>query len=103
MAKNWTEEEENHIRENFLSQTYGDLAEHFEVTTKAMESKIRRMGLKKQEILAEAASPVEPAPVVQYEEPAIPEAPTPAPIESIHKVQRRIEVDEESKEGTRSR
>ena len=28
MAKNWTEEEEEHIRQNFLTHTYGDLAEH---------------------------------------------------------------------------
>ena len=43
MAKNWTTEEEEHIRENYLTQTYGELAEHFSVTTKAMESKIRRL------------------------------------------------------------
>ncbi len=97
MAKNWTEEEEGHIRENFLTQTYGELAEHFGVTTKAMESKIRRMGLKKQEILAEKSDPPAPEPVVQYEEPVVPDDPSPAPIESIHKLQRRIEVYEETR------
>ena len=98
MAKNWTEEEEEHIRQNFLTQTYGELAEHFGVTTKAMESKIRRMGLKKQEILAETVDPLEPEPVVQYEEPVAPDVPVPAPIESIHKLQRRIEVSDETDE-----
>lgn len=96
MAKNWTGEEEDHIRQNFLTQTYGDLAEHFGVTTKAMESKIRRMGLKKQEMLAADADPVDLEPVVQYEEPAPPEEPGPSPIESIHKLERRIEVFEET-------
>ncbi len=98
MAKNWSEEEEEHIRQNFLTHTYGDLAEHFGVTTKAMESKIRRMGLKKQEMLAEAVDPPEPEPVVEYEEPPAPETPSASPIESIHKLQRRIEVYEETEE-----
>ena len=98
MAKNWTTEEEEHIRENYLTQTYGELAEHFSVTTKAMESKIRRLGLKKQAILAEALSSPEPAPVVQYKKPTVPEEPTAEPIESIHKLDRRIEVYEETQE-----
>lgn len=98
MAKNWTTEEEEHIRENYLTQTYGELAEHFSVTTKAMESKIRRMGLKKQAILAKAISSPEPAPVVQYKKPTVPEEPTAEPIESIHKLDRRIEVYEETQE-----
>lgn len=103
MAKNWTEEEEDHIRQNFLTNTYGDLAEHFGVTTKAMESKIRRMGLKKQELLAEAAEPVEIEPVVQYEEPVVLEEPGPEPIDSIHKLERRIEVNEETEEERETR
>ena len=98
MAKNWTAEEEKHIREHFLTQTYGELAEHYGVTTKAMESKIRRMGLKKQAILADAISPPEPAPVVQYEKLTVPKEPTAEPIESIHKLDRRIEVYEETQE-----
>jgi len=103
MAKNWTEEEEEHIRQNFLTHTYGDLAEHFGVTTKAMESKIRRMGLKKQQILADTADPVDLEPVVQYEQPPVSEEPGPSPIESIHKLQRRIEVSEETSEERASR
>jgi len=98
MAKNWTEAEEEHIRRSFLTQTYGELAEHFSVTTKAMESKIRRMGLKKQEMLAETADPLEPEPVVPIvEEPPVQDDPSPTPIESIHKLERRIEVIEETK------
>lgn len=96
MAKNWTEEEEEHIRQNFLTHTYGDLAEHFGVTTKAMESKIRRMGLKKQELLTDTADPVDLPPVVQYEELSVPEDPGPSPIESIHKLERHIEVYKET-------
>ena len=103
MAKNWTAEEEGHIRENFLTQTYGQLAEHFGVTTKAKESKIRRMGLKKQESLAENVDLPAPEPVVQYEEPVVPEDPSPAPLESIHKLQRRIEVYEETREERTAR
>ena len=98
MAKNWTTEDKEHIQENYLTQTYGELAEHFSVTTKAMESKIRRMGLKKQAILAEAISSPEPAPVVQYKKPTVPEEPTAEPIEGIHKLDRRIEVYEETQE-----
>jgi len=103
MAKNWTEEEEEHIRQNFLTQTYGELAEHFGVTTKAMESKIRRMGLKKQELLAEAADPLELEPVVQYEEAPEPDEPGPSPIESIRRLERRIEVFEETEEERATR
>ncbi len=103
MAKNWTEAEEEHIRQNFLTHTYGDLAEHFGVTTKAMESKIRRMGLKKQALLADAADPVELPPVVQYKEPAVPKDPGPSPIESIHKLERHIEVYEETAAERRAR
>lgn len=103
MAKNWTEEEEQHIRQTFLTQTYGELAEHFGVTTKAMESKIRRMGLKKQELLAEAEDPVAIEPVVQYEKPPEPEESGASPIQSIHELERRIEVYEETKEERETR
>lgn len=103
MAKNWTEEEEEHIRQTFLTQTYGELAEHFGVTTKAMESKIRRMGLKKQELLAEAEDPVAIEPVVQYEKPPEPEESGASPIQSIHELERRIEVYEETKEERETR
>ncbi len=103
MAKNWTEEEEEYIRQHFLMETYGELAEHFAVTTKAMESKIRRMGLKKQELLAAAANPPVPPPVVAVEEPPVPEERRPTPIESIHTLQRRTEVFEETKEERRTR
>jgi tetratricopeptide (TPR) repeat protein len=103
MAKNWTEEEEEHIRQNFLTHTYGDLAEHFGVTTKAMESKIRRMGLKKQALLADIADPVDRPRVVQYEKPSVSEDLGPAPIESIHKLERHIEVYEETAAKRRAR
>jgi tetratricopeptide (TPR) repeat protein len=72
MAKIWTEENELYIREHFRHKTYAELADHFEVTQKAMESKIRRMGLKKQDykesdpmpaVLPPMASAVDDAPV----------------------------------------
>ncbi|NKB86950.1 MAG: hypothetical protein GKS06_01845 [Acidobacteria bacterium] len=71
-AKIWTEENELHIREHFRHKTYAELADHFGVTQKAMESKIRRMGLKKQDykendpmpaVLPPLADPVEDTPV----------------------------------------
>jgi len=103
MVKNWTKEEEEYIRQHFLVETYGDLAEHFGVTTKAMESKIRRMGLKKQELLAETADLPEPVPIVVVEEEPVPEEPLPAPIQSIHTLQRRTEVFEETRQERQSR
>jgi len=95
MAKNWTEDDEQYIRDNFLDTTYSDLADHFEVSTKAMESKIRRMGLKKQEALAEAeeeedAVRTEPVPVEESK---------PTPIESLQGLPRKSgEVEETAEE-----
>ena len=69
MAKIWTEENEEYIRQHYRERTYAELAEHFHVTQKAMESKIRRMGLKKQDSLSVDAEmalffpPQEPEPV----------------------------------------
>ena len=71
-AKIWTEENELYIREHFRHKTYAELADHFGVTQKAMESKIRRMGLKKQDykenepmpaVLPPVAEPVDETPV----------------------------------------
>lgn len=100
MAKNWTEEDEQYIRDNFLGMTYSELAEHFGVSTKAMESKIRRLGLKKQELLAEAEGGSQQT----EEEPAeaAVEQP-PAPIESLQGLPRRKEVREETEEERKAR
>ncbi len=70
MAKIWTEEHEQFIRENFRHKTYAELADHFGVTQKAMESKIRRMGLKKQDYR-------EPEPMPSVLPPEPEEAPRP--------------------------
>ena len=102
MAKNWTEEDEQFIRDSFLTMTYSDLADRFEVSTKAMESKIRRMGLKKQEFLAEAVEAVDPTP----EPPAGPapaEEPVPTPLESIQAMPRRTETAVETAEERKAR
>ena len=87
MAKNWTEEDEQFIRDSFLTMTYSDLADRFDVSTKAMESKIRRMGLKKQEFLAEAVQATDPTPAppvspVPAEEP-VPMTPTRLSLRSV--------------------
>jgi tetratricopeptide (TPR) repeat protein len=102
MAKNWTEEDEQFIRDNFLTMTYSDLADRFEVSTKAMESKIRRMGLKKQEFLAEAVEAVEPAPE-QPEGPAPSEEAVPTPLESIQSMPRKTEAAVETAEERTAR
>jgi len=102
MAKNWTEEDEQFIRDNFLTMTYSDLADRFDVSTKAMESKIRRMGLKKQEFLAEAIEAIDPTP----EPPAGPvpaEEPVPTPLESIQALPRRTETAVETTEERKAR
>jgi len=74
MAKIWTEENELYIREHFRHKTYAELADHFGVTQKAMESKIRRMGLKKQDY-----KETDPMPAVL---PAMTEAVEEAPAET---------------------
>jgi len=102
MAKNWTEEDEQFIRDNFLTMTYSDLADRFDVSTKAMESKIRRMGLKKQEFLAEAVEAIDPTPGP----PAVPapaEEPVPTPLESIQAMPRRTETTVETAEERTAR
>ena len=74
MAKIWSEENELYIREHFRHKTYAELADHFGVTQKAMESKIRRMGLKKQDYKES-----DPMPAVL---PPMPEVVEEAPVET---------------------
>lgn len=100
MAKNWTDDDEQYIRDNFLETTYSDLADHFEVSTKAMESKIRRMGLKKQEALAEAEEE-EAATASAEPEPAA--DPEPTPIDSLQGLPRKTEETEETPEERQAR
>jgi tetratricopeptide (TPR) repeat protein len=102
MAKNWTEQDEQFIRDNFLTMTYSDLADRFEVSTKAMESKIRRMGLKKQEFLAEAVQAAEPTPEPAAG-PAAAEEPAPTPLESIQAMPRKTEAEVETAEEREAR
>ena len=85
-----------------MTKTYGELAEHFDVSTKAMESKIRRMGLKKQEILAEALASEAKEVFEAPKEPAL-EEPRPAPIETIQTLPQRTEIREETKEQKKAR
>ena len=87
MAKIWTEDNEDFIREHFRHKTYAELAEHFGVTQKAMESKIRRMGLKKQDY-----KDPDPLPAMLTPEPPEPAAPVetgPTPIKSVGELPRK--------------
>ncbi len=102
MAKNWTEEDEQFIRDSFLTMTYSDLADRFDVSTKAMESKIRRMGLKKQEFLAEAVKAMDPTPKPPAG-PAAAQEPVPTPLESIQAMPRRTETAVETAEERKAR
>ncbi len=88
MAKTWTEENEDFIREHFRHKTYAELAEHFGVSQKAMESKIRRMGLKKQDYKEPDPMPavLPPQPI---EESAAPVETGPTPIKSASLLPRK--------------
>lgn len=113
MAKIWTEENEEFIRQNFRHRTYAELAEHFGVSQKAMESKIRRMGLKKQDY--KDPDPVEaviPMPPEEEDKPAE-TGPTPIksgaplprkeaePVETPEERQERLEAEREAAEEAR--
>ena len=105
MAKIWTDEHEQYIREHFRHKTYAELAEHFGVTPKAMESKIRRMGLKKQDYKVAEPPPVTLPP--QAPEPDKPPVETgPTPIRSTTALPRRqaepAETPEQREERLRS-
>lgn len=87
MANIWNEEHEEFIRENFRHRTYAELAEHFGVTQKAMESKIRRMGLKKQDY--KDPEPIPSIPMQETMEPLEPVVSGPTPIKSASLLPRR--------------
>lgn len=101
MAKIWTEDHEQFIRENFRHKTYADLAEHFGVTQKAMESKIRRMGLKKQDY-----KDPDPMPAVLPPQPVEESRPVetgPTPIRSASSLPRRKEEPAETQKEREAR
>lgn len=47
MGKKWSENDMEFLRNNFLYMSNGELAKHFGVTRKSIETKLRRMGLKR--------------------------------------------------------
>jgi len=97
MAKIWTEENELYIREHFRHKTYAELADHFGVTQKAMESKIRRMGLKKQDYKETDPMPAVLPPMTE----AVEEAPVetgPTPIKSASLLPRKATAPLETPE-----
>jgi len=102
MAKIWTEENELHIREHFRHKTYAELADHFGVTQKAMESKIRRMGLKKQDYKESDPMPA----VLPSMQEAVEEAPVetgPTPIKSASLLPRKEAAPLETPEARETR
>ncbi len=102
MAKIWTEENELYIREHFRHKTYAELADHFGVTQKAMESKIRRMGLKKQDYKESDPMPAVLPPMME----AVEEAPVesgPTPIKSASLLPRKEAAPTETPEAREAR
>ncbi len=95
MARIWSDDNEVFIRENFRHKTYAELADHFGVSQKAMESKIRRMGLKKQDYRDEDPTPgLLSPPRIEPEELAVETGPT--PIKSASLLPRKAEVSVET-------
>lgn len=101
MAKIWTEDHEQFIRENFRHKTYAELADHFGVTQKAMESKIRRMGLKKQDYKDPDPMPAVLPPQTVEESKPVETGPT--PIRSASSLERRKEEPDETEEEREAR
>ncbi|NIR82136.1 MAG: hypothetical protein GWN53_02450 [Gammaproteobacteria bacterium] len=102
MAKIWSEENELYIREHFRHKTYAELADHFGVTQKAMESKIRRMGLKKQDYKESDPMPAVLPPMPEV----IEEAPVetgPTPIKSAQLLPRKQAEPAETSEEREAR
>jgi len=102
MAKIWTEENELYIREHFRHKTYAELADHFGVTQKAMESKIRRMGLKKQDYKETDPMPAVLPPMIE----SVEEAPVetgPTPIKSASLLPRKEAAPLETPEARATR
>lgn len=101
MAKIWTEDHEQFIRENFRHKTYAELADHFGVTQKAMESKIRRMGLKKQDYKDPDPMPAVLPPQTVQESKPVETGPT--PIRSASALTRRKQEPDETEEEREAR
>ena len=70
-TKKWTEEEEEFLRDNFMTLSNAELAEKYDITKNAVQKKLARMGLKR----SQAAK--EPPPVEVPEEKTV-EEPKPA-------------------------
>ena len=54
-AKKWTEAESEFIKNNYQVMSNKELADRFEVTPKAIEGKLRRLGLKRDKNIVPAA------------------------------------------------
>ena len=67
MAKKWTEKEENFLRNNFEKMGNKDLAGKLDVSIDSIESKLRRLKLKRGKIqkAAKAAKPSAAAPAIK--------------------------------------
>ncbi len=65
-AKKWTEEEEEFLKENFMTLSNAELAEKFGITKNAVQKKLARMELKRSETAKE--EPPEEKPKAEAEE-----------------------------------
>ncbi len=70
MAKNWTEKEEQYLKDNFEKKSNAELAEKFDVTAKSIESKLGRLKLRR-------AKPAKPTKASKGAKTAKPAAPKP--------------------------
>jgi len=66
-AKKWTEEEEDFLKNNYITMSNADLAEKFDITKNAVQKKLARMELKRSETAKEEPSDNKPEAEVEEE------------------------------------
>lgn len=59
-AKKWTEAENEFIKKNYQTMSNKELAEKFKVTPKAVEGKLRKLGLKRTKKVLPVQKAIEP-------------------------------------------
>ena len=65
MAKKWTEKEENFLRDNFEKMRNKELGKKLDVSIDSIESKLRRLKLKRGKIHKEIKTAKRPAPKIK--------------------------------------
>jgi Zn-dependent peptidase ImmA (M78 family) len=79
MAKNWTEKEEQYLKDHFEKKNNAELAEKFGVTAKSIESKLGRLKLRR----AKPAKPTKTAKEVKVAKPAAPKVKKQRPTRNV--------------------